>query len=386
MKTKKLLAKLSLGLMAAFLGTNALAQNNPCDATHYLVPNSPASNQYQLIAADSSSASSTITYTWTVNGQVVANGAWAYYTFPAQGWYIVCLTVSDPANNCTDIQCDSVNIGAAQACNADFIIYQDSVTPGLYHTNNLSTSNANPSYFWSFGDGTTSTLQSPDHTYSAPGTYSVCLTISDQGNCTDTKCDVVTVGNGCNAAFVLWADSTNTGAWYGYNVSASASGTQLSYLWDFGDGTTSTQQFPSHTYAVQGHYTVCLTISDNNGCSDTYCDSSTVHKMLSTSGMGSINILSTTGIAGKKEIFGSISTYPNPVSDNATVAVTLSANTSVGVNLYDVYGKLIMSHKESLVAGKNTMNFNTKDLSNGVYFISLVNLSTQETSTVKIVK
>lgn len=61
-----------------------------------------------------------------------------------------------------------------------------------------------------------------------------------------------------------------------YTFSDLSSGSGLSYAWDFGDGNTSTSQNPVHTYATDGSYTICLTITDANACTSTHCDSTLV--------------------------------------------------------------------------------------------------------------
>ena len=61
----------------------------------------------------------------------------------------------------------------------------------------------------------------------------------------------------------IFADSTNAGNYFAYNLSWTSGAT--SYLWDFGDGTTSTQQYPFHQYAIPGQYIVCLTVTGTYG-------------------------------------------------------------------------------------------------------------------------
>lgn len=123
---------------------------------------------------------------------------------------------------------------------------------------------------WSFGDGSNSSQASPSHTYASTGTYNVCHIISGP-NCADTVCQVVTAtgvggGNPCSAFFFPFPDS-NLNTWHFLPADTSLA----SYYWIFGDGTVSTQIAPSHTYAAIGNYTVCLAVSDGNGCIDTFC-------------------------------------------------------------------------------------------------------------------
>lgn len=116
--------------------------------------------------------------------------------------------------------------------------------------------------------------------YTVPenGDYDVYATFSDSLGCNDSSGTTVTittaVNTNCGAGFALYSDSLNTSnIYYGYNTS---NGTNLTYSWDFGDGGTSTDQYPSYNFLNTGTFNVCLTIDDGSGCNDTYCQSVTV--------------------------------------------------------------------------------------------------------------
>ena len=113
------------------------------------------------------------------------------------------------------------------------------------------------SYLWDFGDGATSSLRAPSHTYLADGTYTVTLTTSN-GAGTDrlTKSDLITVGDPIFADF----DATPRSGIVPLTVEFSnqTMGNATSWVWDFGDGTTSTLPDPTHTYTTRGNFTVTL--------------------------------------------------------------------------------------------------------------------------------
>lgn len=125
------------------------------------------------------------------------------------------------------------------------------------------------SWLWDFGDGNTSTEQNPVHTYAAPGTYTVCLAVSNSAG-SDTTCMEVTVVFPPEAGFTYSDQGNGTIAF----TDASTNDPDA-WLWDFGDGSTSTEQNPTHTYTAPGDYTVCL-IASNSAGSDTACMNITV--------------------------------------------------------------------------------------------------------------
>ena len=115
---------------------------------------------------------------------------------------------------------------------------------------------------WDFGDGNTSTLQNPSHTYSTEGTYNVCLTITDSCG-SDTTCQLISICDPLNTDFLYQAT--------GLSIQMQNQFTEaISFFWDFGDGTTSTQQNPLHSFPSSGSYHVCL-IEWDECTSDTMC-------------------------------------------------------------------------------------------------------------------
>ena len=120
---------------------------------------------------------------------------------------------------------------------------------------------------WNFGDGGTSTLQNPTHVYQNAGTYVISLTVTDTVNgCTDVEVGNLEI---FNPVANFTAISTNACAGTGTVTFTNTSQNATSYLWDFGDGDTSTAVNPSHQYAAPGNYPVTLIVTGANGCQDT---------------------------------------------------------------------------------------------------------------------
>ncbi len=122
-------------------------------------------------------------------------------------------------------------------------------------------------WYWDFGDGTTSTLQNPSHVYSQPGIYDVMFIVKASGaNCSDTLLSqskivvrsphadfISTDVKACAPSLVNFTNLSSDGD---------------AYLWDFGDGTTSTNINPSHIYNIPGNYNVKLVTKSKFGCAD----------------------------------------------------------------------------------------------------------------------
>jgi PKD repeat protein len=120
------------------------------------------------------------------------------------------------------------------------------------------------SWLWDFGDDCTSTDKDPNHTYDIPGTYDVSLTVMNaHGSNSVTESDYITV-NPVPAAAFIYTPVTGTVPLQ-VNFSDQSQYGPTSWLWNFGDGETSTLQNPSHNYTEPNLYTVTLTVSNIYG-------------------------------------------------------------------------------------------------------------------------
>ncbi|MBA2422788.1 MAG: PKD domain-containing protein, partial [Chitinophagales bacterium] len=171
------------------------------------------------------------------------------------GTYLVTITDSGGCVSSYNITVGSNPFNAAFTISPALICFNDEVS----FTNNSEGDNL--SYNWLFGDGTSSDLENASHIYDAPGTYEVQLVISGQAGCIDTVTQQLQVYPNILPGFSV-SDAP-------YCVGNEISFTDVSvgnaglWEWDFGDGTTSTVQNPTHTYSVPDTFLVHLTVTDN---------------------------------------------------------------------------------------------------------------------------
>ncbi|MDP9353014.1 MAG: PKD domain-containing protein, partial [Chloroflexota bacterium] len=130
---------------------------------------------------------------------------------------------------------------------------------------------------WEFGDGGTSTLQSPSHTYNTAGSYTVKLTVTDEHGNASSATKAIKATSAPKAEFTVPAGLLVVDKAIQFtDASSDPDGNIVAWSWDLGDGTTSTEQNPAHIYAVTGKYTVRLTVTDNDGASSSVTQDLTI--------------------------------------------------------------------------------------------------------------
>lgn len=148
--------------------------------------------------------------------------------------------------------------------------------PEVNETVNFTDKSTDPdgdvtSWQWDFdGDGVIdSILQNPTHRYTIAGTYNITLTVKDNNNATNSMTKSITISEinippTANFTFTVGTNQTVNFT----DLSNDPDGNITSWLWDFGDGNTSTEQNPQHQYTIPQLYNVTLTVTDNKGKTD----------------------------------------------------------------------------------------------------------------------
>lgn len=212
---------------------------------------------------NNSTGPGTLSYLWTFGDGGTSTVQNPLHTYSAPGAYSVALAVTS-SNGCTDTlhKASFINI---QNINTSFTAIDSVCVKSPVNFSNSSTPSPQGSA-WDFGDGTTSATLSPVKTFTALGTYTVRL-VNTYTYCSDSASKTIKVFPRPVSAFT-GANTFQCKPPLTVNFT-DASTSAVSWQWNFGDGNTSTQQSPSHTYNAYGNYTVTLIVTNANGCTDT---------------------------------------------------------------------------------------------------------------------
>ena len=211
------------------------------------------------------------TYEWSFGDGNMGTGQRVSHAYMQAGTFTVSLIITD-ASGCKDtltrtayirVNGPTADFSAAVpgTCLATAVGFNDlSITDGIHTISQWQ---------WNFGDGATQVFTAPPffHSYATPGSYHVTLTAIDAAGCIDsiTKSNTIIVSRPV-AAF----STTDTASCPGKGISFTntSSGPSLIYAWNFGDGSSSAEASPVHSYNSDGLYAIKLRITDEYGCTD----------------------------------------------------------------------------------------------------------------------
>ncbi|HKR07482.1 MAG TPA: PKD domain-containing protein [Bacteroidia bacterium] len=323
------------------------------------------------------------TWLWTFGdggSDTVQNPVHTFYSAPTAGVKLVMVNI----NGCHDIKTkNNINVTPVN------ISVSDTAGCKPFQVNFSDLTSGATSWHWDFGDGSTSNNQNPSHTYADTGSYGITLIVSLAAGCVDTVFfpDYITV----TAPFVDFTSPTVAVCAPSLVSFNNLSLNTVSYLWDFGDGITSTAQNPSHIYNIPGDYTISLTAWDSAGCTATEVKTNYIHvpgtfayftlasqtNCLQTMVQfldSSINATSWTWNFGD----GYTSTLENPshlYQDTGSYIVSLITSDSLGCTSFYSYPDSIVVHPNpvALAAVSDTVGCNP-------HFVSFTNSSTGATA------
>lgn len=223
--------------------------------------------------SSASTGSSIVKYEWDFesNGRIDAEGARTSFTFPNKGRYTVTLKVTDSIGE-TDSETLIVTVGNKPPIPSFTFSPKE---PTIRDTVHFYDTSEDPdgtivSWYWNFGDGHTSTIKDPTHVYADKGSYTVTLRVTDDDGNSDLTTKILTFINlEPTADFTYSPSSPKVGKDIQFtDKSTDPEGKTLKYLWEFGDGFTSTIKNPMHKFTTSGTEYVKLTVTDDEDAED----------------------------------------------------------------------------------------------------------------------
>jgi PKD repeat protein len=204
-------------------------------------------------------------YSWSFgDGTSAGSGVAPSHSYATNGTYNVTLTVTDSVSQTAQVTHSVVAIDNVPT--AAFTASCTVRSCGFNATGSSDVEGPIASYSWSFGDGTPAgSGVAPSHNYTANGTYNVTLTVTDSASQTaQVLHSVVAIDTAPAAAFT--ASCAIRACTFNASGSSDREGPIAAYSWSFGDGTAAVAGAnPSHSYAVNGTYSVTLSVTDSVG-------------------------------------------------------------------------------------------------------------------------
>ncbi len=273
------------------------------------------------------------------------------HTYTKQGTYTVSLKVS---NDCgEDIKIVNGYIVVGEILAANFTASPISGCSPLKVQFKDGSIGKPTSWLWDFGDGTTSTEQNPIHIYEEGGRYTVSLTVKREDFMNTIKRDeYIHVYTTPKADFTADRTKGYEPLIHHFTVKFfdTSTGNPTSWLWDFGDGSTSTEQNPIHTYKKKGKYTVKLQVKGEFECSDEVV----------------------------KEDFIEVSDIPlqfalyTVTQEKPMVFYDIPKTSPVRIEMYSTTGRHIMTIENTVkTPGRYYLNIEKLCIPKGVYFVKL---------------
>jgi gliding motility-associated-like protein len=211
-----------------------------------------------------------ISYTWMFGDNTSSTEPNPVHTYVNEGVYTVTLIAKNAAGcTRTTIKRGLVRIAPPKITGIQNLLVKGCIPLSVSPVAIITDSIAGSSFLWNFGDGTTSSLAKPTHTYTTPGIFNVKLTITTATGCTDTLTIVEAVAAGVKPAPAFSATPNEVCVFTPVNFSnLTAKSDTNKFFWFFGDGGTSIETNPVYSYNDTGRFTVKL-IAVSYGCADT---------------------------------------------------------------------------------------------------------------------
>ncbi|MGB0429127.1 MAG: PKD domain-containing protein, partial [Bacteroidia bacterium] len=263
--------------------------------------NNACQNEDVSFSNNSNISTGSITnYSWNFGDGAKSTATAPKHAYSSNGTYQAYL-VATGTGGCTDTATKSISVYELPSTN--FSVSNACLGSSVNFSNSSSITSGTLSYSWQFGDGFSSTQKSPSYNYANSGNYTVKLSAESNNGCTTIDSQSVTIHPKPSANFSANNQCSNQSI--SFNNSSSISTGTISYLWKFGDNTTSTAINPKHQYASPGTYSVTLVVTSNNNCVDS------VTKTVNALPTPIANFTVPSPCSGTKITFANASTVPS---------------------------------------------------------------------------
>jgi len=208
------------------------------------------------------SANSPISWLWDFGDGNTSTDQNPAHTYVAAGTYNVTMNATNVGGSNVTTQTNYITVAIAPVASFTANVTSGAVPLSVNFTD--TSTNTPTSWLWDFGDGNTSTDQNPTYTYTAVGTYSINLNATNAGGSNiSTQTEYITAAFAPVSNFS--ANVTEGAVPLSVNFTDTSTNSPTSWLWDFGDGNTSTVQNPAHIYVAAGIYNVSLNATNVGG-------------------------------------------------------------------------------------------------------------------------
>lgn len=224
-----------------------------------------------------------VAYAWNFGDGTFASTSTASHTYTSPGLYPVALTVTDndggvsTAQTTVTVSALPANIPPTAELNLSTWSGDTPLVVEFFAEGSSDSDGSIVSYAWDFGDGASANTSTASHTYTTVGVYPVTLTVTDNDGGVAMAQSTVTASAPLSniSPTALFYPSEISGPVpldVAFNGASSSDddGTVVSYLWNFGDGSSATGAYVDHVYTTAGTFTAKLTVTDDNGAQATY--------------------------------------------------------------------------------------------------------------------
>ncbi len=346
-----------------------------------------ANNGLVNLVSTSTNTSANTHYSWAADFSQISTSITTSHTFTNNGVHVISLNIIDSTSNpiCYNTKYDSLVIHTVPSpsnalCHATFTVVKGSNGAVTFSSTSTGTTSSTI-YQWSFTShsgtsfGQGGGLQpTKNFTYTSNGKKWVCLTITNGvSGCSSSFCDstyVLTVNSTtCNPTvmYTMYKDTTQAFTWNAFpNYPLSISGA----TWYWGDGTSTTGLYPSHTYSAAGTYSTCVTVSVSCGTiTAQYCYVANIFRSSQDNSMVTVNVKPSTPTGLRDYTHEkSFEIYPNPSEGLFTINFNPNLKSTAMIEVTNLLGEQVYQMNCSTMEIKE---INITELPAGYYVLKV---------------